>query len=475
MLKLFNTLTREIEEFKPIKDKEVGIYSCGPTIYNFAHIGNFRAYIVSDLLKRYLKYKGYKVKHIMNLTDVDDKTIRDSQKEHLPLKEFTDKYAKAFFEDIKTLNIEPADVFPRATDYIQEMVQLIKKLIEKGFAYKGEDGSIYYDISKFKDYGKLAHINLEELQSGASGRVKKDEYAKEQAHDFALWKAWDKEDGDVFWETDIGKGRPGWHIECSVMSTKNLGEIFDIHTGGVDLIFPHHQNEIAQSEAATGKRFVNYWMHNEWLLVEGKKMSKSLGNFLTLRDLLAKGCSPKAIRYTLLSTHYRQQQNFTFDEVKAAESTVGKLTNFMDCLKAFNGTEDNKKVEELIFEAKRKFEESMDDDLDISKALAAIFELLKDINILMAASRMSRKDAEESYLLMSGFDKVLGVISHKAVEENEIPEKVKVLMEEREFARARKNWGLADTIRNDILKMGWQIVDTAEGPRAKKQTSSKIE
>ena len=287
---LFNTLTRRKEPFTPLEIGKVKMYTCGPTVYDYAHIGNFRAFLFEDLLKRWLLLQGFKVTHVMNLTDVDDKTIRGSQKQGLPLRQFTDFYIKAFFEDIKTLNILAADVYPRATDRIPEMVALIKTLMDKGYAYRGEDGSIYYCISKFPDYGKLSKLKTAELKAGA--RVSQDEYAKEEAQDFALWKAWTPEDGDVFWETELGKGRPGWHIECSAMSMKYLGETFDIHCGGVDNIFPHHENEIAQSEAASGKKFVNYWLHNEHLQVEGKKMSKSLGNYYTLRDLLAKQCDP---------------------------------------------------------------------------------------------------------------------------------------------------------------------------------------
>ena len=328
MLKLYNTLSRRKEIFKPIKNNKVGMYTCGPTVYYYPHIGNYRAYIVADILKRYLKYKGFKIDHVMNITDVDDKTIRDSQKQNLSLKEFTSKYEKAFLEDLNTLNIQKPDRLARATEHIKEMENLIKKLIDKGFAYKGKDNSIYYSISKFKDYGKLSKIKIKELKAGA--RVKQDEYEKKQVSDFALWKAWDKEDGNVFWETEFGKGRPGWHIECSAMSSKYLGDQFDIHTGGIDLIFPHHENEIAQSEGASGKKpFVKYWIHNEWLLIEGKKMSKSFGNFYTLRDILNKGYSPMSIRYVLLSTHYRQQMNFTFKKLDAAKNSLQRWGNFL--------------------------------------------------------------------------------------------------------------------------------------------------
>jgi len=299
---VYNTLTRQKEEFKPLKGKQVGFYSCGPTVYNVIHIGNLKSFLAEDVLKRYLTYKGFKVKHVRNITDVDDKTIRDSQKEGVSLKEFTDRYTKAFFEDLETVRILPADVYPKATEHIKQMVALVKKLLDKGIAYKGEDGSIYYDITKFPEYGKLAHIDFKTLKTGA--RVKQDEYEKGQAQDFALWKAWDKEDGKVFWETEIGKGRPGWHIECSAMSMAYLGDSFDIHGGGEDLIFPHHENEIAQSEGATGKKFAKYWVHNAFLQVNGEKMSKSLGNFYTLRDL--KGYNPIAVRYLMISGNYRR-------------------------------------------------------------------------------------------------------------------------------------------------------------------------
>ncbi len=465
MLKLYNTLTRKKELFKPLKDKKVGMYTCGPTVYNYPHIGNYRAYIAADLLKRYLKYLGYKVKHVMNITDVDDKTIRDSQKQRVSLKQFTEKYTKAFMEDLETLNIQKADIFPKATEHIKEMVNLVKKLLDKGFAYKGDDGSIYYSVSKFKDYGKLAHINIKELKAGA--RVKQDEYTKETVSDFALWKAYSKEDGNVFWQTSIGKGRPGWHIECSAMSMKYLGKTFDIHTGGIDLIFPHHENEIAQSEAATGKKFVNYWIHNEWLLVNGKKMSKSLGNFYTLRDLLDKGYDPMSIRYVLLATHYRQQLNFTFKELEAAKNTINKLKDFMLRLQEIKSEKKNSDVLKIIIKAKTEFERAMNDDLEISPALAAIFNFMREINKLIANNELGRKDAELVYDQMLKFDSVLGLRLDK-VEKEELTEEEKKLIEEREIARARKDYAKADEIREILKKKGITLEDTKEGVRWKK-------
>jgi len=459
MLKLYNTLTRKKEEFKPIKKDYVRLYSCGPTVYDFAHIGNFRAYIFSDLLRRYLKYKNYKVKQIMNLTDVDDKTIKGSRKEGVVLAEYTLKYKEAFFEDIKKLNIENVEFYPEATKHIKEMVVLIKTLLNKKYAYKSDDGSIYYDISKFKNYGKLAHLDMKGLKKGA--RVKHDEYEKEKTHDFALWKAYDEEDGDVFWKTELGKGRPGWHIECSAMSMKYLGESFDIHTGGVDLIFPHHENEIAQSEAATKKKFVKYWIHNEHLLVDGKKMSKSLGNFYTLRDILKKGYNPKAIRYLLLSTHYRQKLNFTFKVLEAAKNSIDRLNNFVFNLKNIKETKDNKEVSALIKKVKEEFEKEMDDDLNISKALAVIFDFMRDVNKLI----ISKKDAKEIYNVMFNFNKVLGVLEEK---EEKISKEIQDLINEREKARKNKDYKKADEIRNELRKKGFIIEDTKEGPRLKK-------
>ena len=331
----FNTLTRRKEVFKQINSKEVGMYTCGPTVYDYAHIGNFRAFIFEDLLKRWLKYRGFIVRHVMNLTDVDDKTIKGSKTKGIDLGQYTEFYAKAFFEDVATLNIEPADHYPRATEHIPEMEALIQTLLVKCYAYKGEDKSIYFAINKFLDYGKLSKIQLQQLKTGA--RVKTDEYAKEEAQDFALWKAYTPEDGDVYWETSLGKGRPGWHIECSAMSMKYLGETFDIHCGGIDNMFPHHENEIAQSEAATGKPFVHYWLHNEHLQVDGKRMAKSLGNYYTLRDLQTKNCDPKAIRFLLLSTHYRQQFNFTFEGLEASKGAIERLINLMHRLQNANG------------------------------------------------------------------------------------------------------------------------------------------
>jgi cysteinyl-tRNA synthetase len=460
----FNTLTRKKERFIPLEKGKVKIYTCGPTVYDFAHIGNFRAFIFEDLLHRWLRYRGFKVTQVMNLTDVDDKTITASRKQKISLKEYTEHYARAFFEDIATLNIEKAEHYPRATEHISEMVALIKKLMKKGYAYRGEDNSIYYDISKFKDYGKLSKIKFEELKPGA--RVKVDDYGKEEARDFALWKKWDEEDGDVFWETELGKGRPGWHIECSAMAMKYLGDTLDVHCGGVDLIFPHHENEIAQSEAATGKKFVNYWLHNEYLLVEGKKMAKRLGNFYTLRDLLTNGYDPKAIRYLLISTHYRQQLNFTFEGLEAAEKAIERLMNFVDRLMNANGRGRGEKIRKLMSEAQKRFEEAMDNDLNISVALAALFDFVREVNKLMDDNTLSKEEAEEAYKMMMKFDKVLGVIGEIKREEK-LPKEAEELIHKREEARRAKDWETADKIREQLRSMGVVIEDTMQGVKWK--------
>ena len=457
----FNTLTRRKEKFVPLEKGKVKMYTCGPTVYDFAHIGNFRAFVFEDLLRRWLEYCGYKVIHVMNITDVDDKTIAAARKKGISLREYTEHYTRAFFEDITALNIEKAHYYPRATEHIPEMVALIKKLLEKGYAYRGEDGSIYYDISKFKDYGKLSKIRVKELKPGA--RVKVDEYGKEEAHDFALWKAWDEEDGDVFWETELGKGRPGWHIECSAMSMKYLGETFDIHCGGVDNIFPHHENEIAQSEAATGKQFVRYWLHNEYLLVEGRKMSKRFGNYYTLRDLLAKGYDPKAIRYLLMSTHYRQQLNFTFEGLEAAKNAVDRLTNFVYRLLDADGEGCGEKIGSLMESVQKRFEEAMCDDLNIAVALAAIFNFVREVNKLMDDNKLSRGEAEQVYELMMRFDKVLGVIGEVKKEEEKLPKEAEELIRKREEARKVRDWETADKIRERLKAMGVIVEDTPQG------------
>jgi cysteinyl-tRNA synthetase len=456
----FNTLTRKKEKFVPLGKGKVKMYTCGPTVYDFAHIGNFRAFLFDDLLRRWLEYRGYRVTQVMNLTDVDDRTIGASRKLGIPLEQHTAQFIKAFFEDITALNIEKAEHYPRATEHVPEMVALIKKLVEKGYAYRGEDSSIYYDISKFKDYGKLSKFKVTELKAGA--RVKVDEYEKAEARDFALWKAWDEGDGDVFWETDIGKGRPGWHIECSAMSMKYLGETLDIHTGGVDNMFPHHENEIAQSEAATGKKFVNYWLHNEHLLVEGKRMGKRFGNYYTLRDLIKLGYNPKAVRYLLLSTHYRQQFNFTFEGLEAAKNAIERLTNFTYRLLEADGKGGGEKIAALMNRVEKEFGEAMDDDLNISVALASLFEFVREVNNLLDNNMLSKEEARGVHNLMVGFDRVLGVVGEVKREEK-LPKEAEELIHKREEARKAKDWKTADQIRQQLTAMGIIIEDTPQG------------
>jgi len=462
-LRFFNTLTRKKEEFYTIHPGEVRMYTCGPTIYDVAHIGNFRAYVFGDILRRYLEYKGYKVTYAMNITDVDDKTIAGSKKEGIKLAEFTERYKDAFLEDIRSLNIEPADIYPEATGHIEEMVALVKQLLEKGHAYENE-GSTYYRISSFAAYGKLSHMDMSGLKSGA--RVVVDEYEKEQVADFALWKSWDLEDGEVFWETEVGKGRPGWHIECSAMSMKYLGNHFDIHTGGVDLIFPHHENEIAQSEAATGEKFVNFWLHNEHLMVEGRRMGKSLGNYYTLRDLLEKGYNPIAIRYLLMATHHRQQLNFTFDGLEAAKNALQRLYDFVDNLRLLKGEKDNQELESILQKAKKDFEEALDDDLNTSEALGVTFTLVKEVNRLMDEKAISVADAGKVLAVVNEFDSVLGLLKR---EELILDQEVKALIEKRVNARKEKDFALADQIRKQLEEKGIVLEDTPEGTKWKRK------
>jgi len=463
-LKLFNTLSRKKESFKPIKDKEVTIYSCGPTVYHYVHIGNLRAMLTYDLLKRYLEYKGYKVKHAMNITDIDDKTIRNSQEKNKSLKEFTEFFTKSFLDDINSLNVEMPDIMPKATDEIDGMVELIKILLEKGYAYKTDNGDIYYKISKFKDYGKLARLDTQNLKKNADGRLNNsDEYDKDDARDFALWKAHTESDGKVFWDTEIGKGRPGWHIECSVLSSKYLGQPFDIHMGGIDLIFPHHTNEIAQSEAAYDKKFCNYWVHNAHLIVNGEKMSKSLGNFFTLKDLTEKGHDLMAIRFELLSTHYRQRLDFREKDMKEIKNTLQKFKELFIKLDNTTGDKDNIEAYKLIKMARADFEKNMDDDLNIAGALSAIFTFIREVNKI--TDKISKKDAEKIKEALLDFDKVLGVMNY---EKEDIPKEITELAEQRLKAKQEKNWEESDKIRDKIKEKGYQIDDTKEGYILKK-------
>jgi len=454
-LQFYNTLTRIKEPFKPIKDNHVSMYSCGPTVYHYAHIGNLRAFVFVDLLKRYLIYKKYKVKHVMNITDVDDKTIRNAKENNKSLKEYTEFYTKEFMDDLMALNILTPEIMPKATEHIKEMTEIIEKLKEKGLTYTKED-STYFSIDKAENYGELANLDKAQLKENADGRLQDaDEYGKENPRDFALWKG--HEDGDESWDTSIGKGRPGWHIECSAMSTKYLGNTFDIHTGGVDLIFPHHTNEIAQSECATGKKFVNYWLHNAHLIVNGEKMSKSLGNFFTLRDLTKKGYTPIAIRYELLSTHYRQRLDFREDKLDETNSTLERFKELLIKLDNVKEGDDNKEIQKLLNSVKDEFEKNMDDDLNIAGALNSIFVFIREINKL--TDNFSKKDAEVIKTTLLSFDSVLGVMDYSEVK---IPKEITQLAEERLAAKQNKDWEKADSIRNKIKEKGYSIDDTKD-------------
>ena len=452
-LKIYNTLSKKKEVFKSIKPRYVGMYVCGPTIYDYVHIGNLRAYVFADTLRRVLKINNYRIKEVMNLTDVDDKTIRDSQKAKVKLKEFTKKYEKGFLEDISSMNIEKPEVMPKATEHIKDMVEIVKKLLKKEMAYKADDG-IYFSIKKFKDYGKLSGIKLKNLRVGASGRVLRDEYEKENVNDFVLWKFWDEKDGDVFWNTELDKGRPGWHIECSAMSSKYLGEQFDIHTGGVDLIFPHHENEIAQSEGAFGKKqWVRYWVHNEWILVDGEKMSKSKGNFYKLKDIEEKGYSPMGLRYFYLSSHYRKPLNFTFTNLDASKNALERLKNIISKIK----NSEDKVMKQKVETAYKQFVDIINDDLNTPRALSFMWEILRD----------EKLNDSEKYDLVLKFDKVFGLRLDKE-EKVKIPDKVKEFAKQREKARKEKDFVTADKIREKIKSEGYYINDNDKKSEIKK-------
>lgn len=467
-LKFFNTASRQKETLVPLHDRHVKMYTCGPTVYNFAHIGNFRTYVFEDLLRRTIKFFGFKITQAMNLTDVDDKTIKGAIVNNISLNAYTQPYKDAFFEDLRTLNIEAVEYYPAATDYIPDMIKMIEVLLSKGIAYVGGDGSVYFAIQKFPRYGCLSHLHLEDLQAGASDRVASDEYEKDNVADFVLWKSYDPErDGKIFWESPFGPGRPGWHLECSAMAMKLLGETIDIHVGGVDNMFPHHENEIAQSEACSGQLFSKIWMHSEHLLVDNKKMSKSLGNFYTLRDLLNKGFTGTQVRYLLLQTHYKTQLNFTFQGLDATKSALNRLNDFIQRLNEVEGDQPGHKVQELCQKTLDHFAESLADDLNISAALAAIFDFVRDMNCLCDAGQLSKGEAEDALTLMKRINTVLGVFSFEKTEP-EIPEELKQAFERRLQARQEKNWKLADELRDFIQQRGYVIEDTPNGVRLKK-------
>lgn len=462
-LKIYNTETRQKE---PVQSHQgtVRMYTCGPTIYDFAHIGNFRTYIFEDVLRRTIQYFGLGVNQVMNITDLDDKTIGGAIRKNIPLKEFTDPFKKAFFEDLHTLHIQKAEHYPAATDYIPEMIQMIQTLIDKGFAYRSPNGSIYFSINKFPSYGRLSHLKMDELKVNASGDNEADEYEKDNLSDFVLWKAYDScRDGKIFWESPFGPGRPGWHIECSAMSTKLLGPTLDIHCGGVDNMFPHHENEIAQSECCTGHHFVHIWAHSEHLLVDHKKMSKSLGNFYTLRDLLKKGYTGEEVRYLLLSTHYRTQLNFTFAGLDGARSSLKRVEEFILRVRAIPRTQSHP-LGNAVEKARKQFKEALADDLNISVALAALFELIRELNI-----RFDRVGYEEAQNVLELFEEANQIVAILPLQKEETPIHLLELLEQRELARKTKNWAQSDQIRDQIHQAGYEIDDTPQGARLKRK------
>ena len=448
---VFNSLSRRNEELVPLSDNTIRLYTCGPTVYNFAHIGNFRAYTFEDILRRVIQFNGMKIKQVMNLTDVDDKTIKGANAQGVALTDYTKTYKDAFFADLAKLNIQPAEVYPAATDHIPEMIALVQKLMEKGVAYQSDDKSVYFKVREFPGYGKLAHIDFDHQQTGL--RCADDEYDKENVGDFALWKAWEPSDGPVGWDSPWGRGRPGWHIECSAMSMKYLGETFDLHTGGIDNLFPHHENEIAQAEAATGKEFVKTWMHCAHLRVNGEKMSKSLGNFFTLRDLLEKGYTGREIRYVLINAHYRSGLNFAFTALDDARKSLARIDACVE--KATEGA-----VPEWAQKHLDDFTAAVNDDLNIPNAFAALFSLVRDAN---------GKGAEGTLSVFRRMDEVLGVIFFGKAAKTETPAEIQALLDERAAARKAKNWAESDRLRDEIAAKGWLVKDSKEGQSVTKK------
>jgi len=490
-MRFFNTYSRQLEEFEPRDPalRKIGIYTCGPTVYSRAHIGNFRAYVFEDLLQRHLELRGYKVHRVMNITDVDDKTIRGASEAKIPLRKFTEQFKEAFFEDIETLRIKRADEFPAATDqlYIDKMIEMIAILISRGLAYQAEDKSVYFRINKFPGYGRLAHFDLTQLQS--TGRVKHDEYDKEHIGDFALWKAWDEEDGDVGWESPWGRGRPGWHIECSAMATALLGEQIDIHCGGVDNIFPHHEAEIAQSEGVTGKKFVRYWLHCAHLLVDGQKMSKSLGNFYTLPDVLEKGYTGREIRYALMRVHYRAPLNFTWEGMEEARQALTRIDEWLGRLR--------ETVAEKVDTGKnttqpgQQFEEALDDDLNISAALGFLFESIRETNRAMDQNELAAATANEWLKWWERVNSVLGLkrdlvllagsgtytlqgadVEMIYLPAENFPAEIAALLKDREQARLAKDFRKSDELRNELNARGWEVRDTKDGQKLTRRTGA---
>jgi cysteinyl-tRNA synthetase len=461
-LTLYNTAMRMKQGFSPLREGEATIYTCGPTIYAPAQIGNLRAFVFYDLLVRVLGERGLRVRHVMNLTDVDDKTIRASREAGVSLRAHTDRIAEAFFRDLDALGVRRAERYPRATEHVPQMVDLVRRLRERGHTYES-GGSTYFRVASFPGYGKLSGFRIEDLKAGA--RVDADEYEKEGASDFVLWKAWKPEDGDVFWDTEIGRGRPGWHIECSAMSMAYLGETIDIHGGGVDLIFPHHENEIAQSEAATGKPFVRFWVHNGWLLSEGKKMSKSLKNYFVLSDIEKRGFTGEDLRYFFLTNHYRQQFNFTWDGLAGAAAALARLRDFHRRLAEADASADEPGLDDLLRDARARLDAALDDDLNAPEALGILHGVTGGVNPRLERGTLSRGGANRVRALLEVFDRVLGFLPRA---DAGIPAEVLALAREREQARARRDFAASDALRARIQGLGYAVEDTPKGPRVKK-------
>ena len=459
-LQFYNSLKRKKEIFQPIKKGKVGLYTCGPTVYDYAHIGNFRTFMFEDLLKRWLLHLRYDVKHVMNITDVDDKTIKKAKQMKVSLSRITDKYTQYFMEDLKWLKMIPADIYPTATESIPKMISMIERLLEKGFAYREDDGSVYFNISSFPNYGKLTQINIAEQRTG--DRIMEDEYDKDAPQDFALWKGWKEEDGEVVWDAPWGRGRPGWHIECSAMSSESLGDHFDIHCGGVDNMFPHHENEIAQSQCATDQPFVNFWLHSEFLMVDGGKMSKSFGNFYRISALKELGFTAESIRYQLLAGHYRSKITFSIDRKHEGDKVVQRLSDFYTRLQKMNANESSTGS---MPEAYSKFRDRINDDLDSPQALAVFFDWMKTVNGKIDKNVITDSELGEAWEFLVAFDSVFGFIQNQ---DFEIPDKINLLLNKRQKAREEDNWVESDLIREQLKEKGWIVDDTTDGQNLKK-------
>ena len=456
--RFYNTINRKKVEFEPITPGTVKLYTCGPTVYDTAHIGNFRTFIFEDLLKRFLVFKGYEVYHVMNITDVDDKTIKRAITEEITINELTLKYTEEFMNDIKSLKILPADKYPRATDHIDEMIKMIQALEENGYAYETEDHSVYFRLDAYDSYGQLTQIDL--TQQRVNERIINDEYSKDNPQDFALWKARDDDDGKIYWESPWGRGRPGWHIECSAMSIKYLGNHFDIHCGGVDNIFPHHENEIAQSVSATQEPFVNYWMHSEYLQIHGDKMSKTLGNYYKISDLISEGFTAEEIRFTLLNAHYRSKLDFSLKQKQEARTTIQRITDFQQRLLELK---DSSQTESSIPDEFEEFVAALDDDLDTPKAFAIFFGWIRSMNKLLDRGEFKFSQINGGLDFIDKFDDLFAIIP----DAESIPQNIYDLIKKREKARLKQDWKTADKIRNQLYQEGWLVADSPSGPKVR--------